>query len=262
MFCFVQGDRIEIREILWGTSWAFSLVQPPLFHVVGMKWAQPQVFAGDRTQLRFAVANPYNGQPTLETFLVDSLGVETPVSAESLGFYTVPSFTADTTNFEWYARRFPAVPDSDTVTVTRLRIRTVDRTCASDILTIRARAYAAPDTTPVDPPPTDDGGGGGDAPPDWLGDRGMFRSLTGSPLGPGPAFVVQLPSASDVRVDLFDLLGRRVRNLASRSMPQGTTVLPWDGRGDDGVSQARGVYFARMSAGPHVKTVRVLWLPH
>ncbi len=51
-----------------------------------------------------------------------------------------------------------------------------------------------------------------------------------------------------------------MRNLANRRLPSGLTVLPWDGRGDDGGKQPRGVYFARFVSGSRVVTARVLWL--
>ncbi len=260
LFAFIQGDRVEIREILWGASWQFALVQPPLFHVVRMNWAQPEVTEGQLTSLDFLLANPYAGQTSLEAFTVDSLGNETPVAMDDVGILKNPVFDTDTVQYLWYARRVPNPGPSDTSTVTRLRLRTVDRTAESGILVVRP-AIAPPDTTPPeDPPPTD--GDPGTEPGDWLGVRGSLRPLRSSPLGPGPALAVQLPRDSDVRVDLYDLSGRRVRNLARRTLPAGVTVLPWDGRGDDGVAQPRGMYFARLVSGRHVLTTRILLLPH
>ncbi|MBI5170803.1 MAG: family 43 glycosylhydrolase [Candidatus Eisenbacteria bacterium] len=260
LFAFVQGDRVEIREILWGSSWQFSLVQPPLFHVVRMGWAQPEVTEGQLTSLDFLLANPYAGQTSLEAFAVDSLGNETPLSMDDVGILEHPSFDSDTVQYLWYARRVPKPAPGDTTTVTRLRLRTVDRTADSGILTVRP-ASASPDTIlPEDPPPAD--GDPGSEPGEWLGDRGSIRPLRSSPLGPGPALAVQIPEASDVRVDLYDLGGRRVRNLARRTLPAGITVLPWDGRGDDGTAQPRGMYFARLVSGRHVLTTRILLLPH
>ena len=120
-----------------------------------------------------------------------------------------------------------------------------------------------PDTTLPGDPPSGDGGGGVGADDDlreWLADRKVLRPLSGSPLGPGPALAITLTKSADVRLDLFDLSGRRVRNLANRRLPSGLTVLPWDGRGDDGGKQPRGVYFARFVSGSRVVTARVLWL--
>jgi hypothetical protein len=190
---------------------------------------------------------------------VDSLGVETPVAMDDVGILASPEFETDTLRYLWSARRVPNPGPGDTTSVTRLRLRTSDRTCQSDILTVRP-TIAPPDTTPPENPPPSDGDGSGD-PNEWLGDRATLRPLRSSPLGPGPALAVKLPVTADVRVDLYDLGGRRVRNLAHRTMPAGVTVLPWDGRGDDGVAQPKGMYFARLVSGRHVMTARVLLLP-
>jgi flagellar hook assembly protein FlgD len=50
-----------------------------------------------------------------------------------------------------------------------------------------------------------------------------------------------------VQVNIYDVAGRRVRNLADRVFPAGEHVLEWDGSDDAGGRVARGVYFIRSS---------------
>jgi hypothetical protein len=57
-----------------------------------------------------------------------------------------------------------------------------------------------------------------------------------------------LPTAADVRIDVFDLLGQRVRTLVDGSLSAGLHQVRWDGRGDGGMSVAAGVYFYRLRA--------------
>jgi hypothetical protein len=59
-------------------------------------------------------------------------------------------------------------------------------------------------------------------------------------------FRVDRPRA-DVRVDVFDVTGRRVRTLLARPMTRGTHVVGWDGRDADGRLAAPGSYFARLA---------------
>ena len=40
--------------------------------------------------------------------------------------------------------------------------------------------------------------------------------------------------------------GRRIRVLRDESLPQGSTIAPWDGRDEGGRVVRRGVYFARV----------------
>ncbi len=52
-----------------------------------------------------------------------------------------------------------------------------------------------------------------------------------------------------VRLDLFDVRGRHVAELADRRYGAGTFYVTWDGRTDYGEKASSGVYFIRMRAG-------------
>jgi len=51
--------------------------------------------------------------------------------------------------------------------------------------------------------------------------------------------------AAEVRLDVVDVAGRRVRTLLARALPRGTHVVGWDSRDDDGRPVAPGTYFVR-----------------
>jgi hypothetical protein len=55
-----------------------------------------------------------------------------------------------------------------------------------------------------------------------------------------------LARAGAVRLELFDLAGRRVRTLADGLLPAGTHVATWDGRDRQGNAVGAGVYFVRL----------------
>ena len=50
-----------------------------------------------------------------------------------------------------------------------------------------------------------------------------------------------------VQLSIYDVAGRKVRNLADRIFPAGEHTLQWDGTDDAGARLARGVYFVRSS---------------
>ena len=52
----------------------------------------------------------------------------------------------------------------------------------------------------------------------------------------------------DVSVDLFDVMGRHVRRLASGRFPIGTHATTWDGRDAQGRAVASGVDFVRLTS--------------
>jgi hypothetical protein len=62
-------------------------------------------------------------------------------------------------------------------------------------------------------------------------------------------FRVSLPSASNLVVSIYDVLGRRVRTIERGARPAGVHLLDWDARDDAGRAVASGVYLARLDAG-------------
>jgi len=68
-----------------------------------------------------------------------------------------------------------------------------------------------------------------------------------------------LPEQAEVSVTVYDILGRRVRTLVSGERQRaGVHTLRWDARGSQGQVLASGVYFARLSAGGQVRTVKMV----
>ena len=96
-----------------------------------------------------------------------------------------------------------------------------------------------------------------DTPPDPDGRRLRFRAMRQGPAGNAPALLVDLARPAVVKLDLYDLQGRRVRNLVDRELPVGATVVLWDGRNSDGWALPRGMYFARLVTPAGVRTARV-----
>jgi hypothetical protein len=74
-----------------------------------------------------------------------------------------------------------------------------------------------------------------------------------------PAVQVELSLAAPARVSarIHDLRGRLVRTLAAGSLPAGHHRLTWDGRGDDGLPAASGVYLLSAEDGTRHHSVRL-----
>jgi hypothetical protein len=56
-----------------------------------------------------------------------------------------------------------------------------------------------------------------------------------------------IAKAGRVQIGIYDVTGRKIRNLADRVFPAGEQALRWDGTDDAGTKVARGVYFVRSS---------------
>ena len=79
-----------------------------------------------------------------------------------------------------------------------------------------------------------------------------------NPFNPETLIAFELPWAAQVQLEVYDVLGRRVRTLASESYSAGTHSVMWNGRGDEGHPVAGGVYFARLVADGQQAVQRML----
>ena len=79
-----------------------------------------------------------------------------------------------------------------------------------------------------------------------------------NPFNPSTTIAYDLPEASPVRLEIFDVAGRRVRLLlAAPHASAGTHETVWNGRNDLGETVGTGVYFYRLQAGPYVESARM-----
>lgn len=79
-----------------------------------------------------------------------------------------------------------------------------------------------------------------------------------NPFNPETTIEFYLPHAAEVRLEIFNLLGQRVRTLAAERKIAGLHQVQWDGRDDAGREVSGGVYFLRLQAGNSVQTRKML----
>ncbi len=69
-----------------------------------------------------------------------------------------------------------------------------------------------------------------------------------NPFNPGTHISYIIPQQSDVRIVVYDLMGRMVRTLVNRTLGRGNFQTDWDGRDDRGDAVASGMYIYRLTA--------------
>ncbi|HEV8539360.1 MAG TPA: FlgD immunoglobulin-like domain containing protein [Bacteroidota bacterium] len=69
-----------------------------------------------------------------------------------------------------------------------------------------------------------------------------------NPFNPGTQIRYQLSGRSGVRLEIFDIAGRRVRSLVDAVQLTGVYTFTWDGRNDAGTEVASGMYIYRLRA--------------
>jgi hypothetical protein len=69
-----------------------------------------------------------------------------------------------------------------------------------------------------------------------------------NPFNPSTTIKFALPVAGRVSLDIFNVLGQRVRSLLNDDRPEGYPTVEWNGTGDAGQQLGSGVYFVRLTA--------------
>ena len=64
-----------------------------------------------------------------------------------------------------------------------------------------------------------------------------------------------------VEIAVFDISGRRLRQLANRPFEPGIHALAWDGADEAGRRLAPGMYMVRLTTGDEVRTTRIMRVP-
>lgn len=69
-----------------------------------------------------------------------------------------------------------------------------------------------------------------------------------NPFNPSTTISYSLPSESNVKIAIYDIMGRIVKTLASESKPMGSYQVTWDGTNSNGARVTSGIYLYRFEA--------------
>ena len=78
----------------------------------------------------------------------------------------------------------------------------------------------------------------------------------GNGQGGAVKFRVLLPSAMRADVTIYDIVGRKIRNLRAGDLAGGATVIAWDKKDDAGRELGAGVYFVRLGTPLGVRSAK------
>jgi hypothetical protein len=79
-----------------------------------------------------------------------------------------------------------------------------------------------------------------------------------NPFNPTTTIRFELPRTGQVRLEIFNITGQRVRTLADGVLSAGSHAVVWDGRADDGRSLASGVYLYRLTGDDFSRTRQMM----
>jgi len=96
--------------------------------------------------------------------------------------------------------------------------------------------------------------------PETMPRRFMLYQNQPNPFNPVTTIRFDLPKAEYVRLEIFDLQGRRVSRLLSGYLDAGAHSIWWDGLDERGRQMSSGVYYYRLHAGEFVEVKRMVLL--
>jgi len=79
-----------------------------------------------------------------------------------------------------------------------------------------------------------------------------------NPFNPTTTIQFALPVQSEVKLDVYNLLGQKVRTLKNENMDAGAYEVEWDGTNDGGAKVASGVYFYKLETSDFVDTKKMM----
>jgi hypothetical protein len=81
-----------------------------------------------------------------------------------------------------------------------------------------------------------------------------------NPFNPTTVIQYALPKSSFVKIEVYNILGQKVRTLMEEEQEPGYKMVDWDGKDDSGAEVSSGVYFYRIEAGSFVECKKMTLL--
>jgi hypothetical protein len=79
-----------------------------------------------------------------------------------------------------------------------------------------------------------------------------------NPFNPSTTFQFDLPKQDEVKIRVYNVLGKEIAEITNGVYSAGTHQVIWDGRTYSGIQASSGVYFVRFEAGGLVDTKKIM----
>jgi len=79
-----------------------------------------------------------------------------------------------------------------------------------------------------------------------------------NPFNPVAEIRFSIPEASEVRLEVYNILGEKITSLVNRRLKAGEYAIPWESRDSRGLEVASGIYFYRITVDTWVQTRKIV----
>jgi len=91
-------------------------------------------------------------------------------------------------------------------------------------------------------------------------DQFVLQANYPNPFNPETTIEFSVPMTAQVAIEIYNMLGQRVRNLMDAKLAVGNHTVKWNGQNDAGVQLSSGIYFYKLTSGSTVLTKRMMLL--
>lgn len=81
-----------------------------------------------------------------------------------------------------------------------------------------------------------------------------------NPFNPATEIVFAAPRSGHVRLEIYNIVGQKVKTLVDESVTAGLKAVTWDGRSDGGYPVASGIYYYRLSTADGIDVKKMTFL--
>ncbi|OVE79465.1 hypothetical protein BVY01_02455 [bacterium I07] len=81
-----------------------------------------------------------------------------------------------------------------------------------------------------------------------------------NPFNPNTVIPYQIPELNHVVIEIFNLVGQKIRTLVDEQKQAGLYSILWDGRNDSGQLVSNGIYIYRMSSGKYTRIMKCVFM--
>jgi len=97
------------------------------------------------------------------------------------------------------------------------------------------------------------------------GGENVVNNLVGvynfpNPFNPNTTISFNLAETAEVKLDIYDVKGSKIKELFAGNLNSGEQSISWDGKDESGNSVASGVYYYKLRVGKEIKTKKMILL--
>ena len=81
-----------------------------------------------------------------------------------------------------------------------------------------------------------------------------------NPFNPLTNIQFTLKKNAQVKINVYNMLGQKVKTLVNRKMTAGSHIVAWDGQDNNGNKMASGIYYYRLESGSFNKARKMVML--